>query len=372
MSKQNNLNDFLTDIANAIRTKKGTTAKIPAQNFSSEILSIQTGSSSGGGGGTDPLNPPVEKLWGVWTMSFEDFTNIDGDAVMDALMLSGIEFRSDNTVELGMLRLPSNLTYELDGFIILISIDGGEPTEAGVFDVVEDTITMSMSGDTVVTLHRVIGDTNVDECVGNWALGQTDTQFAGISITKIEASLLGLVFVQYAIEFLAILPNSSPIKEPLGGGMSLDKQKIMLEGDSSAIVFKYDKSTGSLCVPIELMQELDPDTYGSSSDEYVPAYKSMLPEIDKDSLYGSYEWFGVFLNVEPSRVTLTGDGLNLQGSYYCQSFPCFTNYTQAGIMNIAVSDESFNVEEMQFLIGPGTLTAIDGIEMVFQKFYPLT
>lgn len=43
MAKNNNLTDFLTDTANAIRTKKGTTGLINPQNFSSEIASIQTG-----------------------------------------------------------------------------------------------------------------------------------------------------------------------------------------------------------------------------------------------------------------------------------------------------------------------------------------
>lgn len=42
MSKANNLADFLTDVANAIRNKKGTSGKIAAQNFSSEIASIAT------------------------------------------------------------------------------------------------------------------------------------------------------------------------------------------------------------------------------------------------------------------------------------------------------------------------------------------
>ena len=46
MSKENNLTDFLTDVADAIREKKGTTEKINPQNFSSEIRSIE-----GGGGG---------------------------------------------------------------------------------------------------------------------------------------------------------------------------------------------------------------------------------------------------------------------------------------------------------------------------------
>ena len=42
MSKQNNLTDFLTGVAGAIRAKKGTTAKINPQNFESEIASIDT------------------------------------------------------------------------------------------------------------------------------------------------------------------------------------------------------------------------------------------------------------------------------------------------------------------------------------------
>ena len=43
MAKNNNLQDFLTDIANAIRTKTGATQPINAQNFSTEILNISTG-----------------------------------------------------------------------------------------------------------------------------------------------------------------------------------------------------------------------------------------------------------------------------------------------------------------------------------------
>ena len=46
MSKQDNLTDFLTDVADAIREKKGTTEKINPQNFSEEIRGIE----SGGGG----------------------------------------------------------------------------------------------------------------------------------------------------------------------------------------------------------------------------------------------------------------------------------------------------------------------------------
>ena len=56
MSKQDNLTDFLTDVADAIREKKGTTEKINPQNFSSEILSIE-----GGGGKPEAWVEPTEK-----------------------------------------------------------------------------------------------------------------------------------------------------------------------------------------------------------------------------------------------------------------------------------------------------------------------
>lgn len=46
MAKTDNLTDFLTDVADAIRAKKGTTEPINPQDFSSEIASIE----SGGGG----------------------------------------------------------------------------------------------------------------------------------------------------------------------------------------------------------------------------------------------------------------------------------------------------------------------------------
>lgn len=43
MARTDTLNNFLTDVADSIRAKKGTTNKIPASNFDTEIESIQTG-----------------------------------------------------------------------------------------------------------------------------------------------------------------------------------------------------------------------------------------------------------------------------------------------------------------------------------------
>jgi hypothetical protein len=40
MARVNNLNDFLTDVAGAIKTKKGSETAIPAANFDTEILAL--------------------------------------------------------------------------------------------------------------------------------------------------------------------------------------------------------------------------------------------------------------------------------------------------------------------------------------------
>lgn len=53
MAKTDNLSDFLFDVAEAIRAKKGITNTINPQNFSEEILSIEGGGSGGGGDATD-------------------------------------------------------------------------------------------------------------------------------------------------------------------------------------------------------------------------------------------------------------------------------------------------------------------------------
>lgn len=55
MAKNDNLKDFLTDVADAIRAKKGTSEPINPQDFSAEIASIETG---GGGGAMEYWRVP--------------------------------------------------------------------------------------------------------------------------------------------------------------------------------------------------------------------------------------------------------------------------------------------------------------------------
>ena len=81
MAKNNNLQDFLTDVANSIRTKTGTTEQINAQDFSDKILSIQTG-----GGGTT-----VKNLLDATKSCYYLFRSYKGTSVDDLIQYSDTE-----------------------------------------------------------------------------------------------------------------------------------------------------------------------------------------------------------------------------------------------------------------------------------------
>lgn len=84
MSKSNNLNDFLTGIANAIREKTGKSGEIPAQNFEDEILNISGGGTSGTfvGGVVFPL-APTKLINNRYTIYLND--NKATNSIMDIL-----------------------------------------------------------------------------------------------------------------------------------------------------------------------------------------------------------------------------------------------------------------------------------------------
>ena len=82
MAKTDNLSDFLTDVANSIRTKTGTTEQINAQDFSAKILSIQTG---GGSGNT------VKNLLDATKSCYYLFNNYGGTSVDDLIQPNDTE-----------------------------------------------------------------------------------------------------------------------------------------------------------------------------------------------------------------------------------------------------------------------------------------
>lgn len=76
MAKNDNLKDFLTDVANAIRNKKGVTALINPQDFSSEIASIESGGGVADNGFLGVATLRKTKVFG--TSNFKTLTINDG------------------------------------------------------------------------------------------------------------------------------------------------------------------------------------------------------------------------------------------------------------------------------------------------------
>lgn len=83
MAKNNNLTDFLTDVANAIRAKKGTAELINPQDFSTEIASIQ----GGGGYSVDEIASGIvagDLRFSIDTIGAYSFYNDTGITSVDA------------------------------------------------------------------------------------------------------------------------------------------------------------------------------------------------------------------------------------------------------------------------------------------------
>lgn len=105
MAKIDNLQDFLIDIADAIRTKKGTTDLINPQNFSEEILSIVSG-------GVNKFEQLVEGK--IITVTAEDLKDVDfvRDGVFSGLEITSVEL-SNNTKTIGANAFADNRIQHL-------------------------------------------------------------------------------------------------------------------------------------------------------------------------------------------------------------------------------------------------------------------
>ena len=116
MATTDNLTDFLTGVADAIRAKKSTTALINPQNFASEIASI-----SGGGGGEEPQPEGTHKV---------TFMDVDGTILKTEYVEEGgsATAPANPTREkcefVKWLNAYTNITKDTDVFALYKSADG--------------------------------------------------------------------------------------------------------------------------------------------------------------------------------------------------------------------------------------------------------
>ena len=124
MAKNDNLKDFLIDLADAIREKKGISGPINPQDFSAEIASIEVGGGNGWTGHAD-----AEGLRAIgWTdedIAYYQENGVDWNEVDDHLHLVS----DDNKALYGVLTTSNISTYK-DRIVYLPKIDTSKLTNA--------------------------------------------------------------------------------------------------------------------------------------------------------------------------------------------------------------------------------------------------
>ena len=96
MAKNNNLTDFLTGVADAIRRKRGTTGKINPQNFEEEISGIptrkpeeeQTVTPFFPGGENQLILPSHGKV--ISKVTIKKPSGLESSNIRDGVMISGV------------------------------------------------------------------------------------------------------------------------------------------------------------------------------------------------------------------------------------------------------------------------------------------
>lgn len=122
MGKENNLHDYLSDLADAIREKKGTTDPINAQDFSEEIRSIAAGGSGWTGhadveglkaiGWTDEDIAYYQKYGVNWNEEEDEYHKVSDDnkALYGVLTINNISEYAERIVYLPKINTSSSTT----------------------------------------------------------------------------------------------------------------------------------------------------------------------------------------------------------------------------------------------------------------------
>ena len=118
MAKNDNLKDFLTDVADAIREKKGTEDLINPQNFSEEIRNLQSGEGGGSASSWKYFDMSMElPNKGMLIAYFAMLAKIDNQITTGAsLVIAGEEAFSQ--VKAIAVDLSKNITSPANGEII--------------------------------------------------------------------------------------------------------------------------------------------------------------------------------------------------------------------------------------------------------------
>ena len=261
MAKTDNLTDFLTGVANAIRTKKGTTAKINPQNFETEIGSITTS------------KPEQEKTAALSMSSGNQIVSPDSGKVLSKVIITK-----------PAALIPENIRKNIDigGVVGTLEMKPEQEKTAALLMLNGDQIVSPDSGKVLskVTITKPV--TLTPENI------RKDTNIGGVVGTLEEA--------KSEQEKTAEATNSKQIISP-DNGKALSKVIIEAAPLPASNNFKYKNINGCLI-----------ETYGKKL--LLGCEDSVIPSDGKVTSIGDYAFYGCsgLTSVTiPNSVTSIGD-----------------------------------------------------------------
>lgn len=207
MSKQDNLTDFLVDVADAIREKKGTTEKINPQNFSEEIRSIESGEMNTFG---ETMVGDMLGLTAVKKIIFSsDVTSIAAKSYNDMPNLESIELGNISTIGDYAFRRCSNLkTIQLPNTVKRIGAYAFAETGLQGTITIPEGVTIIASALCYKTQIDTINLPDSIQEINEWAF-EMCTKLTSIDIPKNVNSIKNGAFNSSGIKTM-ILRNPTP------------------------------------------------------------------------------------------------------------------------------------------------------------------
>ena len=222
MARVDNLENFLTDVAGAIKTKKGTTDKIPAANFDTEIASIETGIDTSDATATedDIISPKTAYL--------SDGTKHTGTIIPTYETTKATKYLKTNLgVNITSIQSIKTVTLGLYDFIVYRDNDNnfhfiavkGEEVEASKTFACSELFTDTTANDTIF-LSFDENNKSTSECV--LCLGKMNSKIAQVrrikynttdtkSFTAIDSIVEVTPKVKYGWEGNTFTPGNTPV-----------------------------------------------------------------------------------------------------------------------------------------------------------------